>query len=99
MVLSLVLLVSAGLFARSLDSLHAIELGFNREHVLLFTIRPFTLGYKGEALNRLLEGLRARMGQLPGVREVSHRRSTSIKPSAPKSRSRCSVPRSPDSRS
>jgi macrolide transport system ATP-binding/permease protein len=70
-VLSLLLLVSAGLFGRSLSSLHAIEIGFNRDHVLLFTIRPHTVGYKDQALNRLFEDLRGRLRGLPGVREVS----------------------------
>ena len=71
MALSLLLLVSAGLFGRSLSALHAIETGFNRDHVLLFTIRPFTVGYKDQALNRLFEDLRGRLRELPGVREVS----------------------------
>ncbi len=71
MVLSLLLLVSAGLFGRSLSSLHAIEIGFNRDHVLLFTIRPYTVGYKDQALNRLFEDLRGRLRALPGVGEVS----------------------------
>ncbi len=35
---ALVLVVAAGLFGRTLSNLHAIELGFNREDVLLFTI-------------------------------------------------------------
>ena len=47
MALSLLLLVSAGLFGRSLSSLHAIETGFNRDHVLLFTIRPVHGGIQG----------------------------------------------------
>jgi macrolide transport system ATP-binding/permease protein len=71
MVLSLLLLISAGLFGRSLSSLHAIEIGFNRDQVLLFTIRPSTVGYKDQALNRLFEDLRGRLRALPGVREVS----------------------------
>jgi macrolide transport system ATP-binding/permease protein len=71
MVLSLLLLVSAGLFGRSLSSLHAIEIGFNRDHVLLFTIRPSTVGYKDQALTRLFEDVRGRLRALPGVREVS----------------------------
>ena len=70
-VLSLLLLVSAGLFGRSLSSLHAIEIGFNRDHVLLFTIRPHTVGYRDQALHRLFEDLRGRLRGLPGVREVS----------------------------
>jgi macrolide transport system ATP-binding/permease protein len=68
---SLLLLVSAGLFDRTLASLHAIPLGFNRERVLLFTIRPYAVGYDGAAATRLFEALRERLRQAPGVRDVS----------------------------
>ena len=71
MAFSLVLLVTAGLFGRTLSTLYSIELGFNRDHVLLFTIRPSTVDYKGPELTRLFEGLRERLGQLPSVLDVS----------------------------
>ena len=70
-VLSLVLLVGAGLFGRTLANLHAIELGFDREHLLLFSIRPSTLGYRGEELVALFERVRGEIGRLPGVQNVS----------------------------
>lgn len=69
--LSLLLLVSAALFTRTLSRLHGIELGFNRDHVLLFTIQPSAVGYAGPALPRLFEELRERLGHLPGARHVS----------------------------
>ena len=56
MAFSLLLLVAAGLFGRTLSTLHAIELGFNRDHVLLFTIRPSTVGYEGPALRATVRG-------------------------------------------
>ena len=69
---ALVLVVAAGLFGRTLSNLHAIELGFNREDVLLFTIsaqeRSVT---RAPALKRLYGDLRERLSQLPGVRSVS----------------------------
>jgi macrolide transport system ATP-binding/permease protein len=68
---ALVLVVAAGLFGRTLSNLHAIELGFNRENVLLFTIRPGTVGYDGLALRRLYGDLREKLSQVPGVRSVS----------------------------
>lgn len=71
MAFSLVLLVTAGLFGRTLSTLYSIELGFNRDHVLLFTIRPSAVDYKGPELTRLFEGLRERLGQLPSVSDVS----------------------------
>lgn len=33
------MLVGAGLFGRTLTKLHAIEIGFNRDGVVLFTVR------------------------------------------------------------
>ena len=68
---ALVLVVAAGLFGRTLSNLHAIELGFNREDVLLFTIRPGAVGYQNPALKRLYTDLRERLSQVPGVRSVS----------------------------
>jgi predicted permease len=70
-VFSLVLLVGAGLFGRTLVKLHAIALGFDREHVLLFTVRPFAVGYQGQALLDLYANIRSELSRLPGVSEVS----------------------------
>jgi predicted permease len=70
-VLSLVLLVGAGLFGRTLAKLHAIELGFDRDDVLLFAIRPSTIGYRGPELTALFERLREDLGRLAGVRSVT----------------------------
>ncbi len=68
---SFLLLVAAGLFLRTLSNLRAINLGFNREGVLLFTIKPQTIGYSGPALNRLYTDLQQRLSKAPGVRSVS----------------------------
>ncbi len=70
-VLSLVLLVGAGLFGRTLTKLHSIRLGFDRENVLLFTIRPAAVGVKGDSLLSLYDDLRQNLAGLPGVRSVS----------------------------
>jgi macrolide transport system ATP-binding/permease protein len=69
--LSVVLLVAAGLFGQTLSNLQSIELGFNRENIMLFNINPRAAGYEGPALNRLYSGLRDRLNQIPGVRSVS----------------------------
>ena len=68
---SLVLLVAAGLFGGTLSNLHSIDLGFNREDVLLFTLRPGAAGYEGDGLERLYGDLREKFRQVPGVRSVS----------------------------
>jgi predicted permease len=70
MALSLLLLVGAGLFDRTVASLHDIPLGFNSEHVLLFTVLPKTIGYDDLGSLRLYKELRNRLRQLPGVRDV-----------------------------
>ena len=69
--LSLVLLVGAALFGRSLAGLRSIEPGFDRNNVLLFTIRPSSVGYRGEALSQFFERLRGDLTQLPGVIHAS----------------------------
>jgi macrolide transport system ATP-binding/permease protein len=69
--LSLVLLVAAGLFGRTLSNLHSINLGFSRENVLLFTISPRSSGYEGAALTRLYADLQDKLRRLPGVRSAS----------------------------
>ena len=66
-VFSLILLVAAGLFGRTVGRLHSIDTGFDRENVLLFTIRPGAIGYQGDALAGLYERLRTELGALPGV--------------------------------
>src|SRR5262249_46102341 len=65
---SLLLLVAAGLFVRTLTNLNAIELGFNREHLLTFSINALQAGHRDQAQVRFYETLRSRLVQLPGVR-------------------------------
>ena len=43
--ISLLLLVTAGLFVRTLSNLHSIEVGFNRDNVLLFELNAPQAGY------------------------------------------------------
>ena len=71
MALLLLLLLAAGLFTRTLANLRSIELGFDRENVLLFSINPQAVGYEGAALNRLYVELRERLSNIPGIRSVS----------------------------
>src|SRR5262249_36599523 len=69
--LSLLLLVGSGLFVRTLSKLHSIALGFAREDVLLFGIRPQSAGYTAPEFNGLYEDLRSRLAHIPGVRSVT----------------------------
>ncbi|HUP03579.1 MAG TPA: ABC transporter permease [Bryobacteraceae bacterium] len=68
MAISVLLLVAAGLFARTLNNLNSVELGFNREHLLLFGINARNAGYKDAALAQFYQGLQTRLNAIPGVR-------------------------------
>ena len=74
--LSLLLVVAAGLFVRTLSNLHSVALGFNRENVLLFNVNARQAGYKGAALARFYGNLRDRFRTIAGVRNVSFSNST-----------------------
>jgi macrolide transport system ATP-binding/permease protein len=69
--ISLLLVVAAGLFVRTLTNLRAIQLGFNPERLLLFTINARTAGYSNDRLVRFYDNLQTRLQALPGVRGVS----------------------------
>ena len=61
--LSLLLLVGAGLFIRTLYNLQRVNLGFNQENLLLFTLQPEQGGYKDERLLQFYQQLFARLDQ------------------------------------
>jgi predicted permease len=69
--LSLLLLVGAGLFIRTLYNLQRVDLGFNQEKLLLFALDPRQGGYKDERLTQFYEQLSARLDNLPGVRAAT----------------------------
>ncbi len=65
--LSLLLVVGAGLFDRTVANLHAVNLGFNRENLLLFALDARQAGYKDAALGHFYGDLLTRFRQIPGV--------------------------------
>jgi macrolide transport system ATP-binding/permease protein len=65
--ISLLLVIAAGLFVHTLTNLRAVELGFNRENVLLFKVNARPAGYKEAALAGFYAGLLERFRVLPGV--------------------------------
>ncbi|MCX6952011.1 MAG: ABC transporter permease [Verrucomicrobia bacterium] len=69
--LSLVLLVGAGLFVRTLRNLQNVDVGFNREQLLLFQINAAANGATGPQSLALYERMRTRFTTLPGVNRVS----------------------------
>ncbi len=69
--LSLLLLVGAGLFVRTLQNLRDLDTGFRRDHTMLVSIDPSRSGYKGQRLRDFYERLRAGVERQPGVQSVS----------------------------
>jgi len=71
---SLLLLVGAGLFIRTLYNLQQVNVGFNQENLLLFRLEPQQAGYKDERLLQFYQQLFARLDNLPGVRAATFSR-------------------------
>ncbi|HWA94354.1 MAG TPA: ABC transporter permease, partial [Terracidiphilus sp.] len=71
--LSLVLMVGAGLFLRTLVNLNNIDPGFNRENVLRLNIDSQTTGMKDDdpRLTAMFKEIEAKVGALPGVKATS----------------------------
>jgi predicted permease len=65
--LSLLLLIGAGLFMRSLRNLKAVDTGFRPDHIIGFTVRPSLIGYNDNRSNAFFDRLRERLAALPGV--------------------------------
>ena len=69
--ISLLLLVAAGLFVRTLSNLQSIPLGFNRESVLLFELNAPQAGYPEARVAAFYADLRRRLSEVPGVRDAT----------------------------
>ena len=69
--ISLLLLIAAGLFLRTLTNLGSVALGFNRENLLLITLNARQTGYQGDALMHFYRDLQIRLGAIPGIRSAS----------------------------
>ena len=69
--LSLLLLVGAGLFLRTLNNLQNQDYGFERTHLLLVEFNPSLVGYKPHQAPALHQQLIERLSALPGVRSVA----------------------------
>jgi putative ABC transport system permease protein len=72
--LSLVLLVGAGLFARSLRNLKMVDNGYNTDQVVTMALDPAQSGYKIERLRNFYSQLSERLAALPGVKTTTFTR-------------------------
>lgn len=69
---SLVMLVATGLFVHSLIELSQVNLGFNRQHLLVFDLDPNNAGTRGAAAaQQFHRQLLDRLSTIPGVRSAS----------------------------
>jgi predicted permease len=69
--LSLMLLMGAGLFVRTLRNLRAQDLGMDRKHVLLVWTTPGQTGRQGAALANFVQIVQERLSAVPGVLSAS----------------------------
>lgn len=73
---SLMLLVIAGLFTRSLSKAQRTDLGFDPNHVVNLVMDPNEIGYNQAQTRDFYKSLLARVGTLPGVVSASAANST-----------------------
>jgi predicted permease len=72
--LSLVLLISAGLFVQTLRNLEQAAAGFNTQRLALFRIEAAAAGYPRESFAALQGRVQDRLERLPGVRAATFSR-------------------------
>src|SRR5436305_6926410 len=65
--ISFLILVAAGLFVRTLNNLHSIQLGYGRENILLFSLNARQAGHRDPQLATFYADLRKRFESIPGA--------------------------------
>ena len=65
--ISFLILFAAGLFVRTLDKLHSVQLGYARENVLLFSLNARQAGHHDPEIANFYSTLRKRFESIPGV--------------------------------
>lgn len=68
---SLVLLVGAGLFVRTVRNLRAVDVGFDHGHLLLFSLEAAPAGYRPDQFADFFARAADQIEALPGVQAVS----------------------------
>ena len=71
---SVVLLIGAGLFVRTLQNLRSVDIGFNATNILMFRVNPALNGYSPERMTQLYQRMQSSLEALPGVQSVSFTR-------------------------
>ncbi len=74
--MSLVLLIGAGLFLRTLNNLRSVDIGFDANNLLIFRINPQANRYANDRIPQLRTQTEAALSALPGVQSVAFTRMT-----------------------
>jgi predicted permease len=69
--ISLLLLITAGLFVRSLRKISTVDLGYDPNQLFLFRVDPTLSGYKGAAIPEFFRQLLSKVRSIPGVRAAT----------------------------
>src|SRR5207248_4685563 len=71
MAICLLLLVGASLFVRTLSNLQSVEVGFQRENILLFKVNARQAGHRDPEILSFYSDLEKRLTAIPGVHSAS----------------------------
>lgn len=69
--LSMLVVIGAGLFVRSLSNIRGVDPRFDQDRLLLVTFDSLGTGYRGDTLQAFYTDVLTRVEALPGVRAVS----------------------------
>ena len=76
--ISFLILVAAGLFVRTLNNLHSVQLGYARENILLFSLNARQAGHRDPEIATFYADLRKRFESIPGVSSATLSQSSII---------------------
>src|SRR5260370_1371631 len=76
--LSFLILVAAGLFVRTLNKLHSVQLGYARENILLSSLNARQAGHRDPEIVTFYTDLRNRFESIPGVSSATLSQSSII---------------------
>jgi macrolide transport system ATP-binding/permease protein len=76
--ISFLILVAAGLFVRTLNKLHSVQLGYARENILLFSLNARQAGHRDPEITTFYADLRRLLESIPGVSSATLSRSSII---------------------
>jgi predicted permease len=69
--LSIVLVIGAAMLMRSLRNVQSVDVGLDRDHLVVVDVDIGSRGYRGDRLTNLVHNLRNRVAAIPGVTAVT----------------------------